>query len=94
MMPQFQSRTQTALGEQRRAHAGAQRERQFHSVALDRAIALHRGIVGDACRLLPELFEFLLQGEAIPSGMQIDGGVDSSSLDDAGKSGGNTVEIA
>ena len=92
MVAEFEAGAEVAVGEERRAHAGAEGEGQLDAVAADGAVALHGGVVGHADGLLPALFKLRLQREADPSGMEVGGGVGDAALDDAGKSDGDAVE--
>ena len=92
-MAEFESGAQTSVGKERGAQAGAERDREFHAVALDGAIALHGGVVGNAHRLLPALFEFLFQRKAVPQGMKIRGGIGDAFLDHAGESDRDAIEM-
>ena len=64
MMRQLQMRHDPAVVEQRRAGAGAQGQHEFDALTLDRAEALHVGVVHDPHRLAPALRKLVLQIEA------------------------------
>ena len=81
------------VGKQRRAHAGAERERQLDAVAFDGAVTLHGGVVGYAHRLLPALFEFFLKRKPVPRGMKVHGRISDAVLDYAGESDRDAIEI-
>ena len=73
MVAQFEAGAEVAVGEQRRAQAGAEREHQFDAVALDGSIAGHIGVVAHADGLLPALFQLGLEREAPrPEGMEVE----------------------
>ena len=60
-----------AIGEERRAHAGAEGEGHLDAFALDGAVTLDGGVVGDADGFLPALFQLPLEGVADPMGWRL-----------------------
>ena len=92
VMAEFEAGAELAIGEERRAHAGAECQKQFHAVALDGAVALHGGVIGHADGLLPALFQLALQRKIGPLGVQVDGGVYDAALDHARKAHRNAIE--
>ncbi len=64
VMRELQMRHDPAVVEKRSAGAGAEGQHEFDALALDRAEALHVGIVHDAHRLAPALGKLVLQIEA------------------------------
>ena len=92
MVGKLQAGAEAAVSEERGAQAGAEGERQLDALALDGSVALDGGVVADAHRPLPALFQLGLERESYPFGVQISRRPRGSALDDARKTNRDAVE--